>query len=335
MLNKKEVDFSFADVALNHAQRRWEMHWLKRVLDLVDWKPFDRELSKLYSPDEGRPAWSPVVLFRCLLLAEWNSLSDRQLEEAIEFRFDFRRFAGIALEQEAPDATTFVVFRGRVKHLHERLLSMLNEQLKRKGFAVHKAVAVDATLVEAHSKPSKKDQGKSGDSDASWRGFPVKKTIDKNGKEVISRRMALYGYKVNISTSVDHGFVGAFSVCGASEHESRHFRRFITPDTLVVYADKGYVGQRSFLAERKLRDGIQAKATRGHALSFADISRNKRITVKRRIVEGVFGSWKQWYGWRKTRFMGLMKNELAVCLTALAWNMKKLAKLTVPEVIIS
>jgi len=44
---------------------------------------------------------------------------------------------------------------------------------------------------------------------------------------------------------------------------------------------------------------------------------------KRRIVEGVFGSWKQWYRWKKTRFMGLARNHLGVLLTAMAWNMKK------------
>jgi IS5 family transposase len=48
---------------------------------------------------------------------------------------------------------------------------------------------------------------------------------------------------------------------------------------------------------------------------------------KRRIVEGVFGSWKQWYGWRKTKFIGVARNRLAVALTAVAWNMKKRASI--------
>jgi hypothetical protein len=44
-------------------------------------------------------------------------------------------------------------------------------------------------------------------------------------------------------------------------------------------------------------------------------------------VEGIFGSWKQWYGWVKTRYWGLARNALKVGLTAIAWNMKKWAKL--------
>jgi IS5 family transposase len=67
------------------------------------------------------------------------------------------------------------------------------------------------------------------------------------------------------------------------------------------------------------------KATRGHGLLEVEKYRNQKIVKKRRVVEGIFGSWKQWYGWRKTKYMGLLRNQLAVILTAIAWNMKKWA----------
>jgi len=54
-----------------------------------------------------------------------------------------------------------------------------------------------------------------------------------------------------------------------------------------------------------------------------DISRNKKITKSRRIVEGVFGGFKQWHGWRKTKYLGLLRNGLTVSMTSLAWNIKK------------
>lgn len=330
MLRSEKHEVSFVDIVYSHAEKKWEKHWLNKVFEMVQWRPFKKKFKKLYSESEGRPAWDPVVLFRCLLLAEWHTLSDRQLEEAIEFRYDFRKFAGISFDREAPDSTTFVVFRERIQHLWKELIEEINRQLEQDGFKVRKAVAVDATLVEAHSKPKKNKNDNSnstgGDSDGSWRGFPMKKSIDNEGNEVTSRRPALFGYKVNISTSVKHGFVSKVSVCKASEHETHHMKKLISRGTKEVYADKGYVGKRGYLKNRNIRDGIQAKATRGNPLSRKDIKRNKRITDKRRIVEGVFGSWKQWYDWRKTRFIGLIKNTLAVCLTAIAWNMKKWAR---------
>jgi hypothetical protein len=97
MLKKKQATFSFADEALQHAERRWETHWLKKVREIIDWATFRRKLNPLSSEDEGRPAWPPDLLFRCLLMAEWNGLGDTQPEEALAFRFDYRRFAGIEL----------------------------------------------------------------------------------------------------------------------------------------------------------------------------------------------------------------------------------------------
>ena len=101
--------------------------------------------------------------------------------------------------------------------------------------------------MEAHSKPTKNDDdaegGSGGDPDASWRGFPVKKQLDGEGNEVISRRMALYGYKVNLAASVGTGLVSGVSVCRASEQMKNldHLQEFVRPDTRRVYADKGYV----------------------------------------------------------------------------------------------
>jgi IS5 family transposase len=214
---------------------------------------------------------------------------------------------GIPLEQEVPDDTTFVVLRTRIQPIRPRLHTELTRQLQRAGYEVQKVLAVDATLVEAHSKP-KSEQGGGGDAEASYRGFPVKKKLDEEGKEVLSRRLALYGYKVNLEASVGQWFVSRFSVCKASEPETHHFQELLSKDTEAVYADKGYVGHREALQDQGIRDGIQAKATRGNPLSFADTLRNQRITRKRRIVEGVFGSWKRWCGRRKTLFMGLSRN---------------------------
>lgn len=262
MIRKNDPDLSFVDAALVMIEKEWKTHWLSKLLGLVDWGPFERQFKKLYAHDTGRPAWDPVVLFCCLLLAEWNTLSDRKLLEALQFRFDFRKFAGIPLDQEVPDDTTFVVFRNRIQPIWSRLHEELTRQLQRAGFEVHRALAVDVTLVEAHAKP-KSESGGGGDTEASWQGFPVKKKVDEQGNEVLSRRMALYGYKANLAASVGQGFVSRFSVCKASEHETRHFQELLSKDTEAVYADKGYVGHRDRLQEKGIRDGIQAKATRG------------------------------------------------------------------------
>jgi IS5 family transposase len=330
MLKKKKVTFSFADEALQHAEWRWEKHWLKKVQDLIDWTTFRRKLNRLYSEDEGRPAWPPDVLFRCLLLAEWNGISDRQLEEALAFRFDYRRFAGIELTAEVPDSTTFVVFRERIRPIREKLLEIMNRQLEKKGYKVHTSVAVDASLVEAHSKPKRTaddEDPTGGDPDGSWRGFPAKKKKNEEGEEVVSRRPALFGYKLHASVNIHTGFVSEIKVTTAKEHEVNYGEDLLRKETYIAYMDKGYTGLQRVLKERGIQNGIQKRARRGHPLSEGDLERNKRITKKRRIVEAMFGCWKQWYRWRKTRYMGLIRNELASEITAIAWNIKRLYRL--------
>jgi IS5 family transposase len=269
-----------------------------------------------------------------LLLAEWNGLSDTQLEEALAFRFDYRRFAGIELTAEVPDSTTFVVFRERIRPIRSKLLEIMNRQLEQKGYKVHNSVAVDASLVEAHSKPKRKsgdDEPKGGDPDGSWRGFPSKKKKNKEGEEEISRRPALFGYKLHASVHTKTGFVSEIKVTTAKEHEVNHGEDLLREETQAAYMDKGYTGMQAVLKERGIRNGIQKKASRGHPLIKRDLERNKRITKVRRIVEATFGCWKQWYRWRKTRYMGLIRNELASEITAIAWNIKRLYRLECPQ----
>lgn len=322
LMNQTEPRVTFADVALSHTEKRWDGHWLKRVLDVVEWQPFRKRLQKRYAREMGRPAWEPILLFRCLLLAQWYGLSDRQLEEAVEFRIDFRKFVGLPLEQEDPDATTFGEFRKRMLPISHRLMKIMTKQLENAGFKVKHAVSVDATLVESHSRPK---GGEGGDDDADWRGFPTKTLSNEQGQKVITRRPALHGYKIHLTSTVGRGFVTECLMTAASVHESQCMEEIIDLDTGKVYGDKGYYGCKKTLAKMGIGDGIQDKGFRNHPLTATQINRNKRITKPRRIVEGVFGAWKQWYRWRKTKYVGLVRNQLAVILTALSWNMKKWA----------
>lgn len=321
---KKNSDphVTFADIWLSHTDKLWNKHWLKKVAEKVNWNKFRYRLEKLYSKDEGRPAWDPLALFRCLILAQWYGLSDLQLEEAIEFRIDFRKFVGLGFEEEAPDSTTFSVFRERILPIYDKLLKILNELLEEAGYQIKEVVAVDATLIEAYSKP-KGDFA--GDAEGSWRGFPAREITGKDGNKVLARRPALYGYKINMCASIKTGFISSFSICPAAEHESRHFKELLAPETEKVYADKGYFGCKKVLKFLSIKDKIHDKGFRGKPLTAQQIKRNKGISKYRIIVEGIFGTWKQWHDWHKTKYCGLVKNQLAVTIAAMSWNMKKLA----------
>ena len=44
---------------------------LLKIDGLIDWKPLQKELSKLYHPSLGRPSYPPLVMFKALLLQQW------------------------------------------------------------------------------------------------------------------------------------------------------------------------------------------------------------------------------------------------------------------------
>lgn len=322
MIRKQEKTVTFADIWLSHTEKKWKHHWLNKVLEKVNFNKFRYRFEKLYDEVNGRPGWDPILLFKCLLLAEWNNLSDRQLEEALNDRISFRKFVGLGWEEEAPDATTFSVFRERITPIMDKLLKMLNKQLEEAGFKIAEVVAVDATLVEAHSKP--RGDNFEGDTEASWRGFPARTIIDAEGNKVLARRPALYGYKINVSSSVGTGFISDLSVCKASEHETHHLEELLKgKKTKAVYADKGYCGKKKMISALGIKDFIQDKAARNRPLTADQIKRNKIISSVRVISESNFGGFKLWYGWKKTKYVGLIKNTLIAVLSAVCWNIKK------------
>ena len=91
-----------------------------------------------------------------------------------------------------------------------------------------------------------------------------------------------------------------------------------------VYEDKGFCqSNRDVLRQRKLKNGIMDKATRGHKLSTRQKQRNRLISAVRGVVERGFGTLKRCYGLHRARYLGVLKVEAAFLLAALAFNLKK------------
>ena len=115
MRRKERKQMSIADAMV--ARRKGQNERLERIGALLNWGRIDQLLNPIYAAGEGRPAYRPLVMVRALLLQQWYSLSDPELEEALSDRLSFRRFAGLSLEEEVPDHSTLSRFRSQlVKH---------------------------------------------------------------------------------------------------------------------------------------------------------------------------------------------------------------------------
>lgn len=109
-----QQDSFFGDFILQRAVPR--DHFLVQLRELIDWRPFTRELSRLYrgQAEQGRPPYEPALLLKMLFVSYLYHLSDRQTEEAVRDSLSLRHFLGLAVDAPVPDATTLVVFRSRL-----------------------------------------------------------------------------------------------------------------------------------------------------------------------------------------------------------------------------
>ncbi len=200
---------------------------LDRIDDELDWRRFGKTLRKVFKDcKDGRPSYPPVMLFKVLLLQQWYGLSDPMAEEAIGDRLSFRRFLGLGLHDAIPDETTICRFRGRVaeKGLGDKLLRELNRQLDGKGLLVKHGTLVDASLVEAQTRPPRKDDlHPPKDADADW-------TVKNN--------QPTYGFKLHVGVDEGSGIIRKAEMTAASIHDSRVFDELLSGDERAVYADK-------------------------------------------------------------------------------------------------
>jgi transposase len=194
---------SFAD-GLVH-QRAGRNSWMDEIDKLIDWSAVVKLLDPIYGSDEGRPSYPLLTYVKLLLLQQWYGLSDPGLEEAVDDRLSFRRFAGLPLDESVPDHSTIWRFRQELAahRLAEALFEEINRQLDARGLIVRQGTLIDATLLQASVKPPSAKEGTvSGrDPEAGW--------TQKNGK-------SHFGYKAHVA--VDEGF-------GDHPHRDPHLRR--------------------------------------------------------------------------------------------------------------
>src|SRR5512142_2984441 len=163
---------------------------------LIDWSAVVKFLDRIYGSDEGRPSYPLLTYVKLLLLPVWYCLSDPGLEEAVDDRLSFRRFAGLPLDEGVPDHSTIWRFRQELERhgLSEPLFAELNRQLDARGVILRKGTLIDATLVEAAVKPPSGNDGTVSERDpqAGW--------TKKNGK-------SRFASKAHIAVDQDSGLI--------------------------------------------------------------------------------------------------------------------------------
>jgi IS5 family transposase len=310
----------FGDLAAQQLSRETD---LDRIAALLNWGPLSYRLEKHCRKLDGRPPFPPLLMFRALLLAQWYQLSDRDLEEMLCDRLSFRRFVGLGMEQPTPDHTTLCRFRERLNEagLTNKLLGLINVQIEAKGLMLKRGTLIDATIVEtAAARPAPgADPAERPDPDAAF--------LKREGTAGAS-----YGYKAHVAVDRGSLLVRSAKLTPANVAETMVADELISAnrDGGAIYADKAYDthARRELLARLGLKDGILRRPNKHHALTARQRRRNAALSKVRCQVETVFAVLKRGYGFRRTRYCGLIRNQLQLTLLAICFNLRRMLVLT-------
>ena len=310
---------------------------------MINWTRIEKLLrKKLGRSDEskgGASSYPALLMFKVLLLQAMYNLSDEATEEALTDRASFARFAGLSLDDDAPDHTTICRFRNLLiqKSLLQKLLDEFNIQMEKQGKLIKKGVALDASVIESAARPRKRVTVEeiAEDREESELLKPVEYKItttyshDTDAAWLKKGKTFHYGYKIHAVVDSNDGFVLAAHATPANMSDTGQFEQLVReanlPENTQILADKGYTSKHNseILKNHKLQDGIMARAFRISPLTPLDKQRNRQISKNRYIVERAFGTLKEVHGVARASYLGVVKVQAEFLLSAMAYNLKK------------
>ena len=289
---------------------------LDQIGGLVKWYRFEKLLAGFNHGGAGHPAWPALVLFKGLLLQSLYGLSERELEEALADRLSFRRFAGLGLEETIPDHTVFNRFRNALiaQGLEKKLFDELDRQLEKAGVILKRGTMLDATLIEAVSRPGTAERV-SRDPDARHGG--------KGG--------FTFGYKAHVGVDEGSGIIRSETTTPANVTDTVPADGLIRGDEKRVWADAAYdtKARRARLQAAGVKARIARRPNKHHPQLPPRLKHYNRLIARHRAaVETTFATWKNRMGLTVIRYVGLAKAQAQITFAAIAFNLRRWAALT-------
>jgi len=334
-------------------------HPLRAIRKTVDeiLRAMAKDFEGLYAKS-GRPSIPPERLLRAVLLQIFYSVrSERLLIEQMNYNLLFRWFVGLEMDEPVWNHAVFSKNRERLlnqevaRELFRRVLAQAKPYLSDEHFTV------DGTLIEAWASQKsfqKKDGGD--DEPGQFRGERRSNETHESKTDPEAKlyrkapgQEAKLGYLGHVLMENRNGMIVDAMVTqadGRAERDAallmlyrkwRNRRQRGKRGVMSVGADKAY-DTRDFVAtvrEMEVRPHMaqNVKRTGGSAID-GRTARHASYHVsqrKRPLIEKAFGWMKQTGGMRKTKLRGLAKVTWQFIMTAAAFNLWRLPKLSRQE----
>ncbi len=304
---------------------------LLKIQYILDWQAIEHILNskkaRYIRDNGGRPSYPLLSMFKAVLLGQWHSLSDPELERSLITRLDFFLFCNFD-ELNIPDHSTLNRFRNWLMQDNtlDELIELINQQLAQKQLKVEKAKAaiVDATIVQTAGGKLKKAVECAQDNQV----IDTPASKDKDARWTVKGGHYHLGYKLHIRTD-EEGYIEKVHVTDASAADVSHLKPLVddVDASVTVFADKGYDSQanRDILENKGLKDGIMRKAHRGKPLTEENKIRNKGLSKIRYRVEQSFAILHRKFRCKRASYFGLAKVKGQMQLKVICLNLLKAA----------
>ena len=319
MLRAKSSQLSFYG---NHIYDRVipEDHFLKLLDKAVDLSFVNELCRDAYTPDFGRPAYGPEMMFKIVFLQFLYDVSDRRIEEEVNFNLVLKWFVGLAVDESPPDSSSLARFRDRLgEERFAKTFNQIVEIAREKGLVSDRLSIVDSTDVKAKVDTFKvKDNPDvSPDKDARY-GYK-------------SEKKPFFGYKAHASLDSDSELITKLDTTPGNASDGKEFPKVVDTQSEMTTADKAYDSNKNhhLLKRKRITSAIIVKKNRKSPRLRKHQVKPEIIAAQRERpkIERKFAELKRFHGLNEARYWGLAKMAIQFTMTAIACNLKRIVKL--------
>ncbi len=312
---------SFADVELGSSRKPSRISLrLDKIDRIVDWdKVYSlvKEIDYTNKVIGGRPPKAILSKIKMLFLQHLHNLSDPELEDQVNDRLSFQKFAGIDYTTSVPDYSTIWRFKERLIHhnLTDKLFELINRFIEVEGLFVKKGTLVDATIIESSNKPLSDKKREELEKTPSSQ-------IDTDAHSTAKRKKHYFGYKGHIGTDMESNLIRKKSFTSAQPHDSKILDQLLSGDEQAVFGDSAYSKKEDKQKARKqgVYYGILDKGTRKRKLSSKQKKNNKKKSKIRAKVEHPFAFIKERLNYKNTVAKTIERNALRFTMNCILYK---------------
>ena len=306
--------------------------------------------------DTGRPSIPPERLLKATLRMAFDSVrSERLLCEPLDSNLLLRWFLDMDMTEPGFDRSTFTKNRQRriEADIAKQLFCHMVEQARKARLLSHEHFTVDGTLIEAWASlksfkkkdappaPPPDDPGnptvhfhgerRSNETHASTTDPEAKLARKSNGTT------ARLSYSAHSLMENRNGLLVDFRIAAATGTAERETALAMVDDVLpgqrrvTLAADRAY-DTRDFVKacrDRNVTPHVAQNTARRRSAIDSRTTAHRGFAVSQRIrkrVEEIFGWMKAVGGFRRTRFRGLERTQLAGYFVGAAYNLLRMAR---------